>query len=250
MKMNSAQESRKQNGGTTVRAAGYIRVSTDEQVAEGVSLENQEARIRAYAESQGWELLRIYREEGYSGRIMDRPELQRMLQDIRAGGIGVVLVYKVDRLTRRQKDLWYLLEDEFEPHGVGFKSVVEPFDTTTASGKAFLGMLGVFAQLERDTISERTRDALAMKSRLGEYLGSPPLGFKATEGRLEPVEAELDVVRRVRELHRKGRVRATLRKVAEELNKEGLRTKRGRRFHASTVSYLLNNQRYSSIYRG
>jgi site-specific DNA recombinase len=239
-----------QRGGTKLKAAGYARVSTDEQVAEGVSLENQESRIRAYAESQGWELLRIYREEGYSGRIMERPELQRMLQDIRAGGIGVVLVYKVDRLTRRQKDLWTLLEDEFEPNGVGFKSVVEPFDTTTASGKAFLGMLGVFAQLERDTIAERTKDALAMKSRNGEYLGSPPLGFKATEGRLEPVEGEMQVVRRVRELHRKGRARVSFRKVAEELNKEGLRTKRGRRFHASTVSYLLHNQRYSPIYRG
>lgn len=239
-----------QSRGTTVRVAGYVRVSTDEQVSEGVSLENQEARIRAYAESQGWEVAHLYREEGYSGRIMDRPELQRMLQDIRAGGIGVVLVYKVDRLTRRQKDLWYLLEDEFEPHGVGFKSVVEPFDTTTASGKAFLGMLGVFAQLERDTIAERTRDALAMKASHGEYLGSPPLGYRATEGHLEPVEAELEVVRRARELYRKGRVRRSLRKVAEKLNQEGLRTKRGRRFHASTVSYLLNNQRYSSIYSG
>jgi len=167
-----------QRGGTTVKAVGYVRVSTDEQVAEGVSLENQEARIRAYAESQDWELAQIYREEGYSGRIMDRPELQRMLQDIRAGGIGVVLVYKVDRITRRQKDLWNLLEDEFEPNDVGFKSVVEPFDTTTASGKAFLGKLGVFAQLERDTIAERTKDALEMKSRNGEYLAHLPWVLK------------------------------------------------------------------------
>jgi len=234
-------------GKTVVRAVGYVRVSTDEQVAEGISLENQEARVRAYAESQGWELAHLYREEGYSGKIMDRPELQRMLQDLRSGGIGVVLVYKVDRLTRRQKDLWNLLEDVFEPQGVGFKSVVEPFDTTTASGKAFLGMLGVFAQLERDTISERTKDALGLKTRKGEYLGSPPLGYRATGGRLEPVEGELQAVRRALELRGKGKARLTLRAVAERLNREGYHSKRGGQFHPSTIGYLLQNKRLNAV---
>ena len=126
------------------------------------------------AESQGWELLKIYREEGYSGKTKDRPEFKKMIEDIKARGIDVVLVYKVDRLTRKQRVLWEMLEDIFEPQGVGFKSVVEPFDTTTAQGKAFLGMLGVFAQLKWDTISERTKDALNEKKNKREGRSASP----------------------------------------------------------------------------
>ncbi len=169
-----------------VNAVGYIRVSTDEQAAEGQSLDNQEARIRAYAESQGWEVVEIYREEGYSGKTIDRPELKRLTNAIAAGQIDVLLVYRVDRLTRRQKDLWTLLEDVLEPNKVGFKSVIEPFDTTTAQGKAFLGMLAVFAQLERDTIAERTKDTLKNKRANGEWSGRVPFGFRiGVNGQLE-----------------------------------------------------------------
>jgi len=214
------------------RVAGYVRVSSDEQVSEGVSLDNQEAKIRAYAESQGWDLVQVYREEGISGKIISRPQLNRMLQDIHAGGIDVVLVYKVDRLTRRQRDLWHLLEDVFEAHGVGFKSVIEPFDTTTAQGKAFLGILAVFAQLERDTISERTKDALAYKAKNGEHLGTPPLGFKVNGDGLEPIEEELAIVRRIRELRERGRRKLSMQGIADRLNEEGYNTKRTGRWHA------------------
>jgi len=188
------------------RAAAYIRVSTDEQVSEGQSLENQEARIRAYADSQGWELADTYREEGQSGKDLQRPELSRMLADIEAGNLDIVLVYKVDRLTRKQKDLWYLLEDKFESNQVGFKSVVEPFDTTTAQGKAFLGMLAVFAQLERDTIAERTKDTLANKKTNGEWVGRIPFGYRVGEsGILEKDEDEQRTIERIRRLRKKGR---------------------------------------------
>ena len=88
------------------RAVGYIRVSTEEQAIEGQSLDSQYARIKAYADSQGWDLIEVYREEGYSGKTIDRPELKRLIKTIAAGQIDVLLVYKVDRLTRRQKDLW------------------------------------------------------------------------------------------------------------------------------------------------
>ena len=234
-------------GGEKKRAAGYIRVSTDEQAREGVSLENQENKIRAYAESQEWELVRIYREEGYSGKVINRPELNKLLEDIKEGGIDTVLVYKVDRLTRKQKDLWYLLEDVFDPAGVGFKSVIEPFDTTTAQGKAFLGMLGVFAQLERDTIAERTKDSLSLKAEKGEYLGAPPLGYRAEEKDLVAVDDEIAVVQEIRKLRGNGRKRTSLRGIAETLNRKGYQAKRGGRFYASTVSYILTNQRYAAI---
>lgn len=208
------------------RIVGYVRVSTEEQASEGLSLDHQEGRIRAYAESQGWELLKIYREEGFSGKTKDRPELKNMIKDIEAGEIDCVLVYKVDRLTRRQKDLWEMLEDVFEPQGVGFKSVVEPFDTTTAQGKAFLGMLGVFAQLERDTISERTKDALTEKKNKREWVGRPPLGFRLNgQGLIEDPET-MDRIKKAKRYHRQGlsyraisdRLSLSLGKVYEAIN--------------------------------
>lgn len=233
--------------GEKKRAVGYTRVSTDEQAREGVSLENQENKIRAYAESQEWELVKIYREEGYSGKVINRPELNKMLSDIKEGDIDTVLVYKVDRLTRKQKDLWHLLEDVFDPAGVGFKSVIEPFDTTTAQGKAFLGMLGVFAQLERDTIAERTKDSLALKTEKGEYLGTPPLGYRAIDKDLKAVDSEIAVVRCVKKLRGNGRKKVSLRCIADTLNREGYQAKRGGQFYASTIAYILTNQRYATV---
>jgi site-specific DNA recombinase len=224
-----------------MRAAGYVRVSTDEQAREGCSLDNQEARIRAYSDSQEWELVRIYREEGQSGKTMKRPQLLEMVEDIKAGKVDCVLVYRVDRLTRKQKDLWHLLEDVFEANGVGFKSVIEPFDTTTAQGKAFLGMLAVFAQLERDTIAERTKDALAMKIANGENVGAPAYGYKIDEGKLVPIPDEQEVLARIRKL-RSGRRPKTYKEVAELLNREGIPTKRGGgKWHPSTVRMIVRN---------
>ena len=191
------------SGSAKVRAVGYIRVSTDEQVREGLSLGTQEQRIRAYATSQGWELVNLYREEGESGKSLDRPRLIEMLADL--DGVNIVLVYKVDRLTRRQKHLWHLLEDVFEPQGIGFKSVVEPFDTTTAQGKAFLGMLAVFAQLERDTVSERTRQTLDHKKSIGEWRGRVPFGFKIENSQLIEDPEKLQVVARMKRMRRSGR---------------------------------------------
>jgi site-specific DNA recombinase len=191
---------------TNMFAVGYARVSTDEQAIEGQSLDNQESRIRAYSDSQGWELAEIYREEGQSGKSLDRPELSRMITDLKLERFGIVLVYKVDRLTRRQKDLWFLLEDVFERHQVGFKSVLEPFDTTTAQGKAFLGMLAVFAQLERDTVAERTKDILRNKRVKGEWVGRVPFGFKLNGGGLLEIDQEQqEIISRIKRLRRDGR---------------------------------------------
>lgn len=211
-----------------LKAVGYIRVSTDEQASEGQSLDNQLSRIRAYAESQGWDLVDVYREEGHSGKTTNRPELNRLIGDVRSDKVDIVLVYRVDRLTRRQKHLWTLLEDVFEANGVGFKSVVEPFDTTTAQGKAFLGMLAVFAQLERDTISERTRDTLASKKANGEWSGRIPYGYRIGDNRkLEKDLEQQKVIGKVKRLRRRGR---SFRAIARQLGISHM-----------TVSNLLND---------
>jgi len=188
------------------KAVGYIRVSTDEQVHNGVSLEAQEERIRALAKAKGWELIEIVEDKGCSGKNLIRPGLTRLLETCKNRNTDIIIVYKVDRLTRRQKDLWYLLEDVFDPNGIGFISVVEPFDTTAAVGKAFLGMLGIFAQLERDLVSERTSEALSHKKKKGEWFGRQPVGFKINkQGKLEEDPETLEKIKRAKKLKRNGK---------------------------------------------
>jgi len=224
-----------------MKVVGYIRVSTEEQAREGISLENQEAKIKAYCESQDWELVEVFSDEGFSGKDMKREGLKNLLIFLEADQVNVVVVYKTDRLTRKQRHLYQLLEDTFEKKGVGFKSVTEPFDTTTAMGKGFLGMLGVFAQLEGDLISERTREALRYKISLGEPVGSPPLGYEAKDKDLSGIDKEFEVVEYSRSLKRK---RLSLRQIANRLNEKGISTKRGGSWYAGTVRYILRNTRY------
>ena len=143
--------------GSVTTAAIYTRVSTDDQAREGTSLAEQRDRLQAYCKSQGWQIHDVYEDDGFSGKNLDRPAMQRLIEDARQKQFDVVVVYKLDRLSRSQKDVLYLLEDVFEPAGIGFKSATEPFETTTPFGKAVIGMLAVFAQLERDTIQARTQ---------------------------------------------------------------------------------------------
>jgi len=232
-----------------MKAVGYIRVSTEEQAKEGVSLDNQEAKIKAYCDSQDWELVKVFSDEGFSGKDMKREGLKKLVSFLEADHVDVVVVYKTDRLTRKQRHLYQLLEDIFEKRRIGFKSVTEPFDTTTAMGKGFLGMLGVFAQLEGDLISERTREALAYKIKQGEYLGSPPLGFEALEKELKKNNDELEVVEEIFKLKKgRGKNRLSLRQIAKRLNERGFRSKRGAKFYHGTVSYVLKNPVYSLLF--
>jgi site-specific DNA recombinase len=190
---------------TIIKAIGYARVSTEEQAREGVSIEAQEERIRALATAKGWSLVKIIRDAGYSGKNLNRPGAKNLMDICKRAEADVVIVYKVDRLTRKQKDLWFLLEEVFEANRVGFISVTEAFDTTTAAGKAFLGMLGVFAQLERDLVSERTREALNHKRTKGEWFGRIPTGFRMSDdGKLDEDPKALRMIARAKRLHREG----------------------------------------------
>ena len=173
----------------------YCRVSTDEQ-AQGFSILHQTERMEAFCASQGWPDYELFVDDGWTGTSLKRPGLARLLQQIKAGCVHTVLVYKLDRLSRRQKDVLYLLEDVFEKHRVAFRSVTEPFDTSTPFGKAMLGMLAVFAQLERDTIVERSRFGKHQRTRNGLWYGGPePYGYQWSAGEQQlipnPVQAEL-----------------------------------------------------------
>jgi len=190
---------------TTSRpVVGYIRVSTEEQAREGVSLQAQEESIRAMAVSQNWEIAEVYCDQ-FTGTTLKRPSFIRLVQDIEDGRVGMVLVYKLDRLGRSQRLILQILDDVFEANDVTFKSVTEPFETSSAMGKAFLGMLAVFAQLERDTISERTKHALIHKKNQGKHCGRVPYGFQLdADKRLERDPEQQRTIAKIKRLRREG----------------------------------------------
>ena len=179
------------------KCAIYTRVSTSEQATEGVSLEMQKSRLEAYALSRGWSVFQHYEDGGLSGATTNRPALNRMMTDATIGQFAVVLVYKIDRLSRKPADLFALC-DKLATHDVGFISITQPFDTTTAAGKMMLGMLGVVAGFERDLIIERTSDAEArMKERGTLVCGPAPFGFRHQDKKLLYDEETLPVAKEI-----------------------------------------------------
>ena len=183
-----------------VRCAIYTRVSTEHGLdQEFNSLDAQHDAASAYIKSQahaGWTLIRSrYDDGGYSGGSTDRPDLQRLLDDIRARKLDVIVVYKVDRLTRSLADFAKLVE-LFDAHGVSFVSVTQQFNTTTSMGRLTLNVLLSFAQFEREVTSERIRDKIAASKRKGLWVGGPlPLGYQMKDGKIAVVEDEAERVR-------------------------------------------------------
>lgn len=162
-----------------VKVALYPRVSSQEQADEGYSIGEQIERLTKYCEAMDWEIFKIYTDPGYSGANTDRPGLQNMIADVRDGKVDKVVVYKLDRLSRSQKDTMLLIEDEFLAHGVDFVSMSENFDTSTPFGRAMIGILAVFAQLERENIKERTMIGKEARAKEGKWGGgsSEPIGY-------------------------------------------------------------------------
>src|SRR5579864_8418443 len=175
---------RSERGKTALRCAVYTRVSTKHGLEQEFnSLDNQREASEAYVKSQaheGWKLIRThYDDGGYSGGSMDRPALKRLLDDVRAHRIDIVVVYKVDRLTRSLADFARIVE-LFDQHQVSFVSVTQAFNTTTSMGRLTLNVLLSFAQFEREVTSERIRDKVAASKAKGMWMGGNlPLGYDA-----------------------------------------------------------------------
>jgi len=191
-----------------LRAGIYLRVSTFEQVKEGYSLQAQEDRLTNFALAKDYNLVAKYIDPGHSGAKLDRPGLQAMIKDIENNKIDIVLVYKLDRLSRSQKHTLYLIEDVFLKNNVNFVSMNESFDTTSSFGRAMIGILSVFAQLERDTITERMSMGRVERAKAGYYHGGgnfKPLGYNYTNGLLIVNEFEAMVVKEVFGLYLQGK---------------------------------------------
>lgn len=140
---------------STNKVAIYVRVSTTNQAEEGYSIDEQIDKLEAYCKIKDWSVYKVYTDGGFSGSNTDRPALENLIKDANKKKFDTVLVYKLDRLSRSQKDTLFLIEDVFIKNGIEFLSLQENFDTSTPFGKAMIGLLSVFAQLEREQIKER-----------------------------------------------------------------------------------------------
>lgn len=181
-----------------MRAVGYVRVSTEEQADEGYSLAAQRKQIAAYCEAKNWELGLVYADEGISGKeTKNRPALQQMLAAARAHDFDVVVVSKLDRLSRTTMQLLALVQDCFTGNSVRLVSVGEGIDPTSATGQFVMTILAGLAQMEREQIGERTRMGMAEAKAQGKHVGKPPYGWCiGDDGRLVAVPEQQEMLLR------------------------------------------------------
>jgi site-specific DNA recombinase len=227
---------------TTVRVGIYLRISTDEE-HQPFSLDAQQHRLKAFITSQpGWVHVETY-EDQISGAKADRPALGRALQDACLGRFDVLLVYRVDRFARSLKVLVHLLE-ELDAAGVAFRSATEPIDTSSATGRMLVQLLGVFAEFERATIIDRVINGMERKAARGAWLGGRiPYGLVLdAEKRLSIEPAEFPLIERVFDRYANDRLGTTT--IAAELNADGHRTRVGRPWGTKGILDILRNRSY------
>lgn len=194
----------------------YIRVSTERQYEEGYSIDAQKDKLIAQCKLKDYDNYEFYIDGGYTGSNLNRPEMQRLISDIEQQKINSVIVYKLDRLSRSQKDTLYLIEDVFNPNGVDFISINENFDTTTPYGRLMIGILSSFAQLERENIYLRTRMGMSKRVEKGFWMGGGriPFGYDYDEkqGILIP-NKDAETVRKIFSLYLDGKSTITIAKI-------------------------------------
>jgi site-specific DNA recombinase len=221
-----------------MKAVGYVRVSTEEQAAQGVSLDAQRAKIEAYCQLYDLELVAVYVDAGASGKSLDREGLQVALGRLREGEAEALVVAKLDRLTRKVADLSVLIEEYFG-QGRRFQllSVSEQVDTRTAAGRLVLNLLATVAQWERETIGERTSTAMKWKRANGQYTGGGvPYGYYLHDGELIPHPVEQSVIRAARHFRERGK---SLRGISAALEEAGLKPRLGGVFSPAQVKLML-----------
>ena len=190
-----------------IKAGLYARVSTDIQM-EGYSIDAQKEFLLNYAKVKEFTEYEYYVDGGYSGKDLERPAIQKLIKDVKARKIDCVIVFKLDRISRSQKDTLYLIEEVFNKYHVGFVSIRENFDTTTPFGKAMVGILSIFAQLERETILERTRIGIQKRAENGYWKGGGrdpfPYKYDKKAGILIPIPEQVELLHKMINLYING----------------------------------------------
>lgn len=232
-----------------MHTAIYCRVSTEEQATEGFSIHAQKDKLTKYAELHDWTIDDLYVDDGISGKnLKDRPEVTRLLEDVKSGKINNVLVYKLDRLTRSVKDLIYLIE-LFDKHKCTLNSHTEKLDTSNAVGRMFVKIIGIFAEFERENLAERVTLGYEQKTREGNYTNTNGVfgyDYIIGKGILEVNELESKYVKKIYEWYLNG---DSMLNIAKTLRNEGVPTKRGGNWNQSTIYSILNNPLYIGTVR-
>lgn len=223
------------------RVGCYVRVSTENQL-ENYSIDEQIERLKAYCKAKDLTIYKIYTDGGYSGGNLNRPALQQLLNDIQTKDIDMVIVYKLDRLSRSQKDTLSLIEDVFLANNIDFVSMSENFDTSTPFGRAMVGILSVFAQLEKDQITERFTMGRIGRAKNGNYHGGPtaPTGYDYTDGNLVVNDYEALQVKEVFRLFLEGQ---SINAIQKHMN-ERYTNKHGKWSSHTLVINVLRNSVY------
>lgn len=222
--------------------AGYVRVSTVNQVENGDGLEIQRKRIAEYCKERGLTLDRVYEDRGISGAVRDRPGLLGLLKYCETGAVKKVIVYKQDRLSRELTvALW--LEAQFKKYDIELNSVVDPeYDLEDPLQKAFKRIADIFAELEKDVIAARLKEGRINRAKNGQRGSGPiPFGYSKKDGILELEQKEADWVEKAFRWAAKGK---SYTKIIKTLNKRGAVTRRGHSFQIESLKYLLRNKLY------
>lgn len=224
----------------------YIRVSTEEQVQEGFSIRGQEEKLRDYVRIKDWSLFDLYIDEGISGKnIKDRPAVNRLIEDVKAGRVKNVLVYKIDRLTRSTSDLVFLV-DLFNKYSCAFNSLMESIDTQTPSGRMFIKIIGIFAEFERENIIERVKMGRDRKVKEGYSLCSShaSYGYDREPGKkVQTINEEEAVI--VREIFdRFVNENMSMNSIVRLLNLRKIPSKKGKLWDRKNLKNLLTNASY------
>lgn len=222
-----------------VRKVGiYVRVSTQEQAKEGYSIPTQIKLLEAFCDSQGWDKREVYADPGQSAKDTNRPDLQRLKKDIQKGEIDVLLVYRLDRLTRSVRDLFDILQF-LEESNCAFRSATENYDTTSAMGRMFIGLVGLMAQWERENIGERVSVVMKEKALIGGITGRQPYGFKIDGDKRVVDEDEKEVILMMIDIFKRHK---SMIAVAQELNRMNIPTKtKTTTWSHQTIRQLLRN---------
>lgn len=222
----------------------YIRVSTTEQAEEGYSLGEQEERLKKYCDAMEWEVVKVFTDPGYSGSNIERPAMKQMIKEIEKGETDIVLVDKLDRLSRSQFDTLFLIQKVFNENNVAFVSRAEAFDTSTPFGRAMVGILAVFAELERERIKERMMEGKEGRIKEGKFRGTGiPYGYdyNPEKDKLEENKYEAMIVNEIYEMFIN---RMPIRSITNELTFKGYKTKTGGKWRDNTIRGILSNQTY------
>ncbi|WP_256760899.1 recombinase family protein [Cohnella sp. WQ 127256] len=220
----------------------YCRVSTDEQAREGVSLDEQQERLKAYCRAMGWlDQVQIFVEDGYSAKNMERPELKRLLHAVKNGSVSRIMVTKLDRMSRRLLDLLNLI-DLLQDYEVSFVSISESFDTNTPSGRLTLQVLGAVAEFERERIRERVFENMFHAASTGKWLTQSPYGYDLVDKSLVINDKESEIVRRVYDLYLNEGL--GFYSIARRLNEEGIPSRQRKEWSIRAVKLMLTNPAY------